>query len=72
VTVNYKLDQVGWIKDLGGEDLGKEVYVTVQNLFDQLPPIVSDVNNPGLTPPTDRAKYDYVGRYVTLGLRVRM
>ena len=38
--------------------------------FDSKPPIVSDCCNPGLQYPTDRVKYDVIGAYFTVGLRI--
>jgi hypothetical protein len=49
-----------------------EVFFNVQNLLDTQPPIVADPANPGLQFPTNRAKYDVMGRYYTVGVRLRM
>ena len=70
LTVSYRLDDVEAMKWMGGDALSKQVFVTVQNLFDTKPPIVSDCCNPGLQYPTDRLKYDVVGAYFTVGLRL--
>ena len=70
LNVSYELDDVGFTRWMGGDDLKKQVFFTVQNLFDTKPPIVSDCCNPGLQYPTDRVKYDVIGAYFTVGLRV--
>jgi iron complex outermembrane receptor protein len=70
LTVSYRLDDVAAMRWAGGDDLKKQVFITVQNLFDTKPPIVSDCCNPGLQYPTDRVKYDVIGAYFTVGLRV--
>ena len=64
------LDEIEAMRWMGGDDLKKQVFITVQNLFDTKPPIVSDCCNPGLQYPTDRVKYDVIGAYFTVGLRV--
>ncbi len=50
----------------------QELFLNVQNLFDTQPPIVADGANPGLQFPTNRGRYDVIGRYVTLGLRFKL
>jgi len=70
LNVSYELDEVDFTRWMGGDDLKKQVFFTVQNLFDAKPPIVSDCCNPGLQYPTDRVKYDVIGAYFTVGLRV--
>jgi len=62
VNINYKL----------GADQRYEGFLTVQNLFNVDPPLVADSANPGLQFPTNRAMYDVIGRYVTVGLRFRL
>ncbi len=49
-----------------------EVFLNIQNLLDTQPPIVADGANPGLQFPTNRSRYDVIGRYFTLGLRFRL
>ena len=70
LTVSYRLNEIEAMRWMGGDELDKQVFVTVQNLFDTKPPIVSDCCNPGLQYPTDRVKYDVIGTYFTVGLRV--
>jgi iron complex outermembrane receptor protein len=62
VNVSYKF----------GDAQQYDGFVTVQNLFNKQPPLVADSANPGLQFPTNRAMYDVIGRYVTVGIRFRM
>ena len=59
LTVNYGFDYQG------GEF---EVFGTVNNLFDNEPPILPGTT-PGATYPTLIATYDYIGRAFTVGVR---
>jgi hypothetical protein len=70
LNISYRLDEVGFMKWMGGDALKKQAFFSVQNLFGTKPPIVSDCCNPGLQYPTDRTKYDVIGAYFTVGLRV--
>jgi len=49
-----------------------ELFGTVNNLFDKDAPIVPVTRTPGLTVPTIRSTYDIIGRYITIGARVRL
>jgi outer membrane receptor protein involved in Fe transport len=51
-----------------------EAFITINNLFNRIGPIRVDrgQSNPGLSYPTLREYYDFVGRYVTVGVRFRM
>ncbi len=53
-----------------GESTHKQVFVTGQNIFGVRPPIITDCCNPGLQYPTDRTKYDVIGAYYTVGIRL--
>ena len=68
LNVSYKLDKVGFLGGL----TGTEMFFTVQNLFNAQPPIVADCCSPKLQIATNKAVYDTVGRYFTLGVRFRM
>jgi len=70
LDVSYRLNKVGIMSWLGGNDTEKQLFVSVQNLFNRTAPLVADCCNPGLQYPTDRGKYDVVGAYYTVGLRV--
>jgi outer membrane receptor protein involved in Fe transport len=50
------------------------VFLNVQNLFDKDPPIAGGINNtfPGAFPSNYAVGDDAVGRYYTLGVRVRL
>ncbi len=49
-----------------------EIFLTVNNLFDKDPPLLAPINyNPGVAYPTAQVLYDVVGRYFTLGARLR-
>jgi len=48
-----------------------EAFATVNNVFDQQPPLFSPAAAPGLFYPTLFNVYDVVGRYYTAGLRFR-
>ena len=50
----------------------QELFLNVQNLFDTQPPLSPDGANPGFQFPTNRAKYDVMGRYYTVGIRFKM
>lgn len=49
-----------------------ELFGTVNNLFDRKAPLIPVTRTPGLTVPTIRSTYDVLGRYVTVGVRVKM
>lgn len=72
LTVNYKLEGYGLLDSVtGGEDTSKEMFLTVQNLFNTKAPIVPDCCSPKLQIATSKAMYDVIGTYVTLGFRFR-
>lgn len=71
VNIAYDLESTGWMSWLGGDGVNKQIFLNGQNIFDSKPPIISDCCNPGLQYPTDRVKYDVIGPYFTVGLRVR-
>jgi iron complex outermembrane receptor protein len=54
-----------------GEAKNYEGFMTIQNLFNVKPPLVADSANPGLQFPTNRAFYDVIGTYFTVGVRFR-
>ncbi len=49
-----------------------ELFATANNLFNRQPPLVPVTNTPGLTVPTIRSAYDIVGRYITVGARIKL
>ncbi len=49
-----------------------ELFATANNLLDRDAPIVPVTRTPGLTVPTIRSTYDVLGRYVTVGARIKM
>jgi outer membrane receptor protein involved in Fe transport len=59
--------------DLKGLQFGGDVrvFVTVNNLFDQKPPLIVAAGTPGGFYPTSRDIYDIVGRYITVGARAK-
>lgn len=54
-----------------GLGASSEVFLQVDNLFDVDPPELVATINPGFTYPTDKTKYDIVGRNFTVGVRLR-
>lgn len=64
LTASYRFEAAGH---------DTEAFVTINNLFNTLPPVMVDTTNanPGLSYPTLRQYYDMVGRYVTVGIRFR-
>ncbi|RAK60572.1 TonB-dependent receptor [Phenylobacterium hankyongense] len=54
-----------------GAERQYEAFASVQNLFNVDPPLIADSANPGLQFPTNRAMYDVIGRYITVGFRFR-
>jgi outer membrane receptor protein involved in Fe transport len=70
LDVSYKVNEIGLMSWLGGNDTEKQFFLSIQNLFNRTAPLVADCCNPGLQYPTDRGKYDVVGAYYTVGLRV--
>ena len=46
-------------------------FFTVNNLFNQLAPLVPQTSNPGIAPPTAYPLYDLMGRYFTLGVKTQ-
>lgn len=66
-TVTYTDLNVTYDLDLGS---GSQLFLTVNNLFDEQGPLFSGTV-PGLAIPVNRAIYDIIGRYYTLGLRSR-
>jgi hypothetical protein len=72
INIAYDLNDTGMMRWLGGDEIGKQIFFNGQNIFDAKPPIVSDCCNPGLQYPTDRVKYDVIGPYFTVGLRLRL
>lgn len=71
LNIAYKLDDAGFMQWMGGSEVGKQIFFNAENLFDAKPPLISDCCNPGLQYPTDRVKYDVIGPYFTVGLRVK-
>jgi outer membrane receptor protein involved in Fe transport len=72
MNINYKLDGLRFVDAVtGGSGTSKELFLTVQNLFNTQPPIVADCCSPKLQIATSKALYDTVGRYYTIGLRFR-
>lgn len=55
-------------KNLGADT---DIYVTVNNLFDQKGRLFLISPVPGLNVPTSRNVYDIIGRYMTLGIRAK-
>lgn len=49
-----------------------ELFATVNNLFDRDAPLLPVTRTPGSTVPTIRNTYDVIGRYVTIGVRMKM
>ena len=49
-----------------------ELFATINNLLDTNAPIIPVTRTPGLTLPTMRSTYDSIGRYVTVGVRIKM
>ena len=49
-----------------------ELFLTINNLLDTDAPIIPVTRTPGLTLPTMRSTYDSIGRYVTVGVRIKM
>lgn len=48
-----------------------EVFATVNNLFDRKPPLFPSSTNPGVVYPTLQGVYDVMGRYITVGAKVK-
>ena len=46
-------------------------FFTVNNVFNQIAPLVPQTANPGIAPPTAYPLYDLMGRYFTLGVKTR-
>lgn len=62
VTATYNLDAFG---------LSNQFYLSVNNLFNQNPPL--DLNPPTtFSQPTNRSVYDGIGRYFSAGIRFKM
>jgi len=57
---------------LAAGSVNYELFGTVNNLFDKDPPLVPVTRTAGLTVPTIRSTYDTIGRYITVGVRLRM
>jgi outer membrane receptor protein involved in Fe transport len=52
-------------------DYEAELFFTVNNLFDEDPPLLAPINyNPGVVYPTAQVIYDVIGRYMTSGARL--
>ena len=52
-------------------DYEAELFFTVNNLFDEDPPLLAPINyNPGVVYPTAQVIYDVIGRYMTVGARL--
>lgn len=56
------------------EDRKSEAFVSITNLFDKQPPILNPATSGSVNIryPTQRADYDIIGRYFTVGVRLRM
>jgi len=54
-----------------GPDERYEGIFSVENLFNEEPPLIPSAQNPGLQYPTNKRHYDVMGTYVTLGFRYR-
>jgi hypothetical protein len=54
-----------------GEEEAYEGLLSVENLFDEKPPLIPSAQNPGLQYPTNKRHYDVTGTYVTVGLKYR-
>jgi outer membrane receptor protein involved in Fe transport len=54
-----------------GPDEAFEGILSVENLFNEEPPLIPSAQNPGLQYPTNKRHYDVMGTYVTLGFRYR-
>ena len=48
-----------------------DLFLTVNNLFDRVPPLWPVFGSPGNQLPTARSVYDINGRYITIGLRAK-
>lgn len=48
-----------------------EAFLNVQNLFNVAPPVLNTTLATNLAVPTDKATYDVIGRYFTLGFRAK-
>ena len=70
-NVNYKLDDAGFMDWIGGKNVGKEIFFNAVNLFNRSAPVVPDCCNAGEQYPTDYHKYDVVGGYYTVGIRLK-
>jgi outer membrane receptor protein involved in Fe transport len=71
-NINYKLDDAGFMDWLGGKEVGKEIFFNAVNMFNRAPPVVPDCCNAGEQYPTDYHKYDVVGGYYTIGIRLKL
>ena len=71
-NISYKLDDAGFMDWLGGKDVGKEIFFNAVNMFNRAPPVVPDCCNAGEQYPTDYHKYDVVGGYYTVGIRLKL
>ena len=60
VTLRYRFEALG---------SKSEAYLTVNNLFDQIPPALSGAST--FVQETDASRYDVLGTYFTAGLRFR-
>ena len=69
LNIAYNFKAGGLVDVLGGGNF--QLFLNVKNLFNQKPPLVADCCNPGLQFPTDRGKYDVIGRFFTVGARFR-
>jgi outer membrane receptor protein involved in Fe transport len=66
-AVRYYNLAIAWRFPAAGRDL--EAFVNVNNLFDQRPPLVPFIDQPGLRYPTLQQIYDVIGRAYTVGVR---
>lgn len=66
VTATVDLGALG-----GREASNAALFVNVNNLFNRKPPLVADTSSPGLYFPTASAVYDVVGRFMSVGVRLR-
>jgi outer membrane receptor protein involved in Fe transport len=70
-NVSYKMDEAPFMQWLGGKEVGKELFFNAVNMFNRSAPVVPDCCNAGEQYPTDYHKYDVVGGYYTVGIRLR-
>ncbi|MDF0546294.1 TonB-dependent receptor [Sphingobium sp. H39-3-25] len=80
--LNYAVNDIGsvWYTDAsitfrvpGFSSKGEiEFFGTANNLFNRKAPLIPVSGTPGLTVPTIRNTYDVIGRYITIGARIKM